>query len=509
MSIGSLTQYNPGPAQHDNLSRARALERSRAGIGGRTAGIDIVDEEHGLPLELCACLRRHRKSAANNPVALAGIGSAQESRRPTSRKRIKVERQAARHRQVSGNERGLVEAPPEYSPAMRRHRDQHPRLFGKPVQQEPGDELCQSDASAMFQLERNVPRDLAINDRGISPVVIGRLFEAGCANRKMRRDRGAASFAPLAGQELQRLPACRAKLKVGAHNLPASGASRRKRKGYDTPNQRKHMTSCCFALVDAQGPSMMPPEIFSRTARRQMRDRMLRYSSEDRWIVARMAEDLLERLDAVRAPFGRALLLGGDLAGLSASLASRGISTVAADPGLAIASASSGVACDEDRLPFADGSFDLVIAIGTLDTVSDLPGALVLIRRILTAGGLFLGALPGAGSLPFLKSCLQRPESGEPAVARFHPQIDVRGAGDLLARAGFSLPVAENELVQARYRTIARLASDLRANGLTNCLAERRPLARSSLAAIASHFTEPVVEQFSILTLTGWVEAPR
>lgn len=236
---------------------------------------------------------------------------------------------------------------------------------------------------------------------------------------------------------------------------------------------------------------------------------MLRCPPEDRWIVARMAEDLLERLDAVRTSFERALLLGGDLAGLSASLASRGISSAVADPSPAIASLSSGVVCDEDRLPFADGSFDLVIAIGTLDTVSDLPGALILIRRILTRGGLFLGAMPGAGSLPFLRSCLQPPEGRQPAIARFHPQIDVRGAGDLLARAGFSLPVAESELVSARYRTFARLAADLRANGLTNCLSERQPLAKADLFAIESRLAEPVVEQFAIVTLTGWADPPR
>jgi SAM-dependent methyltransferase len=222
-----------------------------------------------------------------------------------------------------------------------------------------------------------------------------------------------------------------------------------------------------------------------------------------------MAEDLLDRLDAVRIPFGRALLIGGDLAGMSTALAERGISCVVADPGFAIASAALGVACDEDRLPFADKSFDLVVAIGTLDTVSDLPGALALIQRILAAGGLFLGAMMGAGSLPFLRSCLQGQDNDQPVVARFHPQIDVRGAGDLLARAKFTLPVAESELVSARYRTVERLIADLRANGLTNCLAKRSPLGKAAFAHLAAQFSEPVVEQYAIVTLTGWAQSPR
>jgi len=234
---------------------------------------------------------------------------------------------------------------------------------------------------------------------------------------------------------------------------------------------------------------------------------MLRFPAEDRWIVRRMAQDLLERLDAVRVPFGEALIIGGDTVGLSAELAARGISSLVSDPSVAVAAASKGVACDEDRLPFASGSFDLVMAIGTLDTVSDLPGALTLIRRILRKGGLFLGAMMGAGSLPFLRACLHRAESDGTVLARLHPQIDVRGAGDLLARARFALPVAESELVPARYRTFDRLVADLRANGLRNCLVERRPLGRSVVAEIGAQFQEPVIEQFAIVTLTGWAES--
>lgn len=254
---------------------------------------------------------------------------------------------------------------------------------------------------------------------------------------------------------------------------------------------------------------MMPPEIFNRSARRQLRDRMLRYPTEDRWIIARMAQDLLDRLDAVRMPFRNALVIGGNSAALCADLTARGISSVIANIGALTGTEAAAVICDEDRLPFADGSFDLVLAIGTLDTVSDLPGALVLIQRILTENGLFMGAMVGAGSLPFLRSCLQHPSDGAPVASRFHPQIDVRGAGDLLARAHFALPVAESETVPARYRTLARLVEDLRANGLTNCLTQRVPLNKADYARIATRFSEPVVEQFAIVTLTGWASPPK
>ena len=78
----------------------------------------------------------------------------------------------------------------------------------------------------------------------------------------------------------------------------------------------------------------------------------------------------------------------------------------ACDPGFAFARAAQGVQADEDRLPFADGAFDLVVSVGVLDSVNDLPGALLLIRRSLRPDGLFMGAFAGAGSLPRLKRAM-------------------------------------------------------------------------------------------------------
>ncbi|MCP5990175.1 class I SAM-dependent methyltransferase, partial [Klebsiella pneumoniae] len=91
----------------------------------------------------------------------------------------------------------------------------------------------------------------------------------------------------------------------------------------------------------------------------------------------------------------------------------------------------------EDALPFADDSFDLVIACGTLDSVNDLPGALILMRRVLRPDGLMLAAFAGAGSLSRLKAALLAAEGDRPGQ-HVHPQVDVRSAGDLLSRAGFA-----------------------------------------------------------------------
>ncbi|MES2753174.1 MAG: methyltransferase domain-containing protein, partial [Pseudomonadota bacterium] len=183
---------------------------------------------------------------------------------------------------------------------------------------------------------------------------------------------------------------------------------------------------------------------------------------------------------------------------------------VRCDPGGAFAAAAGGIQADEDALPFTAAGFDLVVAAGTLDTVNDLPGALTLVRRALRPDGLFLGAFAGAGSLPRLRAAFR---AADPGAARLHPQIDVRAAGDLLLRAGFALPVADTEALEARYADLFALIADLRGMAATSVLVGRTPLTRTTLAAAAAAFAaqaDPdgrVSERFEVIFLTGWAPA--
>ena len=66
------------------------------------------------------------------------------------------------------------------------------------------------------------------------------------------------------------------------------------------------------------------------------------------------------------------------------------------------------VAADEEALPFADASLDLVVSALALQSVNDLPGTLVQIRRALKPDGLFLAALLGGDTLTELRAGLRR-----------------------------------------------------------------------------------------------------
>ena len=256
---------------------------------------------------------------------------------------------------------------------------------------------------------------------------------------------------------------------------------------------------------------------FDRRLRRLRRDRAAAPFADADYLHRLVADEILERLDLVSREFSRVLDLGCAGGYLAGRLRERGMEVVAADAGFAFAAAAGGVCCEEDLLPFADASFDLVVSVGSLDSVNDLPGALVLIRRALRPDGLFLGAFAGAGSLPRLRAAMLAADSADGGAApRIHPQIDVRAAGDLLARAGFALPVADGEGLDVRFGSLMGLVDDLRRMGATNVLASRsgRPLSRAALAAAMAAFeaaADPdgrTSERFEIVHMLGWAPSP-
>ena len=262
---------------------------------------------------------------------------------------------------------------------------------------------------------------------------------------------------------------------------------------------------------------MSESEIFDRALRRRRRDRAAPGFAAGDFLRAQMIEGLLDRLDMVTRAFSSALDLGCCDGALGATLRVRGMRVVSSDAGFRFARMTGGVQCDEDRLPFADASFDLVLSAGVLDSVNDLPGALALIRRALKPDGLFLGAFVGAGSLPRLRTAMLAGDMAAGSVTpRIHPQIEVRAAGDLLARAGFALPVADAEGLDVRYPDMLRLAADLRAAAATNILpgAARVPISRRHLVTALQAFAAEAAadgkttERIEIVYLTGWAPAP-
>jgi len=210
---------------------------------------------------------------------------------------------------------------------------------------------------------------------------------------------------------------------------------------------------------------MDTPEIFDRAARRRRRDRAAPVYRDHDFLRAAMLDGIAERLDSVKRAFADVLDLG---CFDGAFVPPPGAKVTRIDAGKVFADTAGGMQADEDRLPVAAESFDLVVSAGVLDSVNDVPGALAQIRRALRPDGLFLGAFVGGASLGTLRASFLAAEADRPA-SRAHPMIDVRSAGDLLVRAGFALPVADSETLTVRYGTLFGLIGDLRGMARPTC----------------------------------------
>jgi NADH dehydrogenase [ubiquinone] 1 alpha subcomplex assembly factor 5 len=256
------------------------------------------------------------------------------------------------------------------------------------------------------------------------------------------------------------------------------------------------------------------PRIFDEQCRALRRDRAARNFAAHDFLYAAMAEDMIERLGDVSRAFSRALVIGCPDDRIIAVLRAGGTVVTCADPGAAFARASGGDQVREDDLPYAPGSFDLIICIGTLESVNDLPGALIAMNRALVPDGLLLVSFLGAGSLPRLRAALLAGDGERPAQ-RLHPQVDVRALGDLLHRADFAMPVADHQPLDVRYGSLFSLMADLRGSGLAQCLASAPPpLTRESLARGADAFAAMAdadgrtTERFVMLHGSGWRPDP-
>jgi len=263
-----------------------------------------------------------------------------------------------------------------------------------------------------------------------------------------------------------------------------------------------------------------PPRLFDRALHRRRLDRAAKgYAG---FLKRRAAEDLVERLAAVRRDFPVAVDLGARDGAFARALAA---SDAAAKVGLLVETdlsaamlagrAGARLVADEERLPFAPESLDLVVSSLALHWTNDFVGALIQIRQALKPDGLFLAAMLGGSTLTELRAALTAAElelsSG--AGPRVSPFADAFDAAGLLQRAGFALPVTDIDRVTVRYDHALALMADLRAMGETSVLVEGvgRPLTRPLIARAAEIYAERfagpdgrIAATFEILALTGW-----
>jgi len=230
------------------------------------------------------------------------------------------------------------------------------------------------------------------------------------------------------------------------------------------------------------------------------------------------AEELAERLAVVERTFEHAAELHGTTGAAARAAMATGkvgsLTRVESDIDYAAPGESFLEAPLED-VPLPPQSANLVIAPLNLHLTNDTPGVFIQIRRALKPDGLFLAAIPGAGTLQELREVLLATEIEMTGGAspRVIPFADVRDVGGLLQRGGFALPVIDAENYTVRYDSIFPLMRDLRAMGMANPLAarSRKPLTRAfflrAAEIYAERYSDPdgrIRATFSIIYVSGW-----
>ncbi|MEO1039793.1 MAG: methyltransferase domain-containing protein [Pseudomonadota bacterium] len=268
-----------------------------------------------------------------------------------------------------------------------------------------------------------------------------------------------------------------------------------------------------------------PPVLFDRALLRRRRDRAAADFTSYDFLHARVADDLLDRVEAISRDFDTCLVLGGGGAvgrALKARPEARAKIGRLLEADLSPAMArrnETGLVLDEERLAIADESVDLVLSCLSLHWTNDLVGALVQINHALKPDGFFAGAIFGGATLTELRQALIAAESElsegvHPRVSPFADTIDLAG---LLSRAGFAMPVSDVDRIKARYGNAFVLMRDLRAMGETSVLAKRprTPVAKRFFVRTAELYSHRFAEDdgripasFEVIHAAGWAPHP-
>ena len=124
---------------------------------------------------------------------------------------------------------------------------------------------------------------------------------------------------------------------------------------------------------------------------------------------------------------------------------------------------------DAERLPLADGAFDLIVSNATLQWCNDLGATFTECLRVLRPGGLLMFTTFGPDTLKELRAAWSSVD-GDSHVSPFPDMHDV---GDALVHARFADPVMDVERLTVTYAQVRDLMADLKGIGAHNATRQR------------------------------------
>jgi SAM-dependent methyltransferase len=157
-------------------------------------------------------------------------------------------------------------------------------------------------------------------------------------------------------------------------------------------------------------------------------------------------------------------------------------------------------------------NFDLIKSSLQIHWTNDVVGFLLNIKNILREDGFFVANFFGGATLIELRNIFL--EASPNAISpRISPMIDIKDAGMLLQKAGFSLPVADCDKIEVTYTDIFALMKHLKKIGENNSLIKRQKnlTGKNFMMRVAELYAQKYSDDegrikatFEVITIAGW-----
>ncbi|MEO0543571.1 MAG: methyltransferase domain-containing protein [Pseudomonadota bacterium] len=251
-----------------------------------------------------------------------------------------------------------------------------------------------------------------------------------------------------------------------------------------------------------------PPRIIEKhrlsLAKQRARTRLADKPGAD-FLLRQIGDDLSLRLSVVQRAFEKVLLIAPSHAALVEPVKEKAVGEL---------HYLDEQHMHDDTLDTNGRDFDLIVSVGQLHLIDDVPGMLTQMRMLLRPDGLMLACVPGAATLNSVRTAWIDAEATMTGgvASRFMPLFDVRSSGALLQRAGYALPVIDSEEIDVSYRDVRSIFADLRsmAGGNVLLLGQGHSIKR----AVWNEFNQKVDETrdqdgklratFELIWMSGW-----
>ena len=254
---------------------------------------------------------------------------------------------------------------------------------------------------------------------------------------------------------------------------------------------------------------MSANKIFNRDILKSHRDKASKHIEHHDFLFKNSAEDIIDRVLFYQKSYNDVLDLGCRI-GYFNDIAQNEIkfqNLYQTDLSIKMLDKVDGIKiqCDEESLPFAKESFDLVISNLNLHWINNFYITLEQIKKTLKPKGRFVASIIGGRSLRSLRELLIKAEMQLGANIGFHisPMITSESMVQLMQKADFKDIVVDSNIVTVNYKNIFILFKDLQNMGESNAMYGKIKYLRKDILGYLYNNIQEFYCDFEIITVSA------